>query len=303
MVIVHTGDTGVDFSFARPPAQRLVELGYKFVVGYISVPPAAPAKNITATECQAYLAAGLKVLLVWEMNASRASLGGVYGNRDGADAKIRAAALGYPTDCPILFADDTNTTAANIDKHEEYMRAAADSCHPYPMGIYGDIDILGRCAGLWEIGWLPNAWSWSGTSRKDAEAKARVVGAHVLQHTGFYIDNVWAVDPNEAIADFPAWGLTVDPPTPHPPSEDDMQVATFEVEGLPGIYMWAPGMPEPVPFTNPTDFNNLATSLGSAGNGTKISKDMYDRLFVKPTPVEVTVPPAVINLTGSVGPT
>jgi len=93
------------------------------------------------------------------------------------------------------------------------------------------------------------------------------------------------------------------PPTPHPPSEDDMQVATFEVEGLPGIYMWAPGMPEPVPFTNPTDFNNLATSLGSAGNGTKISKDMYDRLFVKPTPVEVTVPPQQVHLTGTVGPT
>lgn len=82
------------------------------------------------------------------------------------------------------------------------------------------------------------------------------------------------------------------PPTPIPPGDDDMQVAMFEVEGLPGIYMWAPGMPEPIPFTNPIDFNNLATSLGSVGNGTKISQDMYNRLFVKP--VTVTVPPIVV---------
>ena len=66
-VTVRAGETGVDFSFARPPAQRLLELGYTFIVGYISVKPAAPAKNITAAECQAYLDAGLKVLLVWEM--------------------------------------------------------------------------------------------------------------------------------------------------------------------------------------------------------------------------------------------
>lgn len=80
---------------------------------------------------------------------------------------------------------------------------------------------------------------------------------------------------------------------PQPQSGDDMQVATFEVgpdldannnpipgrEGLPGIYMWAPGMAGPIPFTNTTDFVNLATSLGSAGNGTKITRLMYERLF------------------------
>jgi hypothetical protein len=36
----------------------------------------------------------------------------------------------------------------------------------------------------------------------------------VLQRAGFHIDNVWAVDPNDAIADFPAWGLEPLPPLP-----------------------------------------------------------------------------------------
>ena len=213
---VHAGEKGVDFSFAKPPAARLVELGYSFIVGYISVPPSAPAKNITKTECEAYIAAGLKVLLVWEMSATRASLGATYGKLDGNNAKNMALARGYPADVPILVADDTNTIATNIDNQEAYMRAFAVECSPYPIGIYGDSDILARCVGLWRIGWLPNAWSWSGASRANAEAKARAVGAHVLQRTGFYIDNIWAVDPNEAIADFPAWG------NPQPVPEDDV---------------------------------------------------------------------------------
>lgn len=247
--IVRTGEKGVDFSFARPPAARLRELGYTFVVGYISVYPASPAKNITKPECEAYIANGLKVLLVWEMSATRASLGEMYGKADGANARQLAKARGYPIDVPILVADDTNTIATNIDAQEAYMRAFAAACYPYPIGIYGDIDILARCEGLWQVGWLPNAWSWSGSSRKDAEAKARAIGAHVLQHTGFYIDNTWAVDPNEAIADFPAWGLELPPPTPTPPGDDDMEVITNDephtfTDGntyQPGVVKWVLG--------------------------------------------------------------
>ncbi|MEP7114560.1 MAG: glycoside hydrolase domain-containing protein [Ilumatobacteraceae bacterium] len=206
--IIRAGERGVDFSFARPLADRLLELGYSFIVGYVSVAPAAPAKNITRQQCQGYLAAGIKILIVWEMSASRANLGASYGTADGANARVAAANLSYPTDVPILVADDTNTTAFNLRDQEAYMRAFAAACWPYPIGIYGDTEILARCEGLWRIGWLPNAWAWSGSSRANAEAKAKALGAHVLQHKGFYIDDIWAVDPNTAIADFPAWGTT-----------------------------------------------------------------------------------------------
>lgn len=296
--IVKAGEKGVDFSFARPPAVRLLELGYTFVVGYISVPPASPAKNITAAECDAYIAAGLKVLLVWEMSASSPNQGAPAGTSHGRDAKTQATARGYPTDVPILCADDTNTTPANIDAHEAYVRAFAAACAPYPIGVYGDTDILGRCTGLWQVGWLPNAWSWSGTSRVDAEAKAKALGAHVLQRKGFWIDNVWAVDPNDAIADFPAWGKqnAPIPPTPTPPpGGDDMASTYFSVDTLPGEYLLRDGC-DPVPFASAADRDALVNGMQIRSAGT-ISLDMYQRLFAKP--VEVTIPPITVPpLTG-----
>jgi hypothetical protein len=212
---VKAGEKGVDFSFAKPPGDRLLELGYTFVVGYISVPPSNPAKNISKAQCEAYIAAGLKVLLVWEQTATTPNQGALVGTSNGRDAKLLAEARGYPTDVPILTAVDTNTVILNIAAQEAYVRAFAVACAPYPIGIYGDTDILSRCQGLWRIGWVPNAWSWSGSSRLNTEAKARALGAHVLQRTGYHIDNSWAVDPNEAIADFPAWGK-VPPPIGEP---------------------------------------------------------------------------------------
>jgi hypothetical protein len=52
----------------------------------------------------------------------------------------------------------------------------------------------------------------------------------VLQRTGFHIDGLWAVDPNEAISDFPAWGTVVTiPPEPPDPVEDDMKAILYTV--------------------------------------------------------------------------
>jgi glycoside hydrolase-like protein len=240
--IVKAGERGCDFSFAKPPAARLVELGYSFVVGYLSVPPSNPGKNLSRAQIDGYLAAGLKVLVVWEMSANTPDQGAGRGAVDGAHAYRLAKALGYPTDVPILAAVDTNTTAVNIAAHEGYVRAFAGSIGPYPCGVYGDTDILQRVKDISVCGWVPNAWAWSSTSRHAMEAKARLVGAHVLQRKGFYIDNLWAVDPNEAVRDFPAWGLPVKPdpieelprppqppPVPPPPpiGEDDMRIAVY----------------------------------------------------------------------------
>lgn len=230
---VRSGERGVDFSFARPPAARLLELGYSFVVGYISVPPASPAKNISRAECEAYLAAGLSVLLVWEMSATRATLGAAYGTQDGQDATAAARARGYPPEVTILAADDTGTTTANLPNKIAYMRAFDAACD-FDMGIYGGVKILTPLVGVWTIGWVPiTAWSWSVSlaklpnepmadynkrGRQAARDAAIAVGAHVLQDTGFYIDNTWAVDPNTVIADFTAWGN----PRPQPQPEDEV---------------------------------------------------------------------------------
>lgn len=75
-----------------------------------------------------------------------------------------------------------------------------------------------------------------------------------------------------------------------------MQTVTFEVTGLPGIYMWTPGS-DPIPFTDIPNFQNLSVGLQANALAAPLSKDMYDRLFTKPVTVNVppiAVPPVVI---------
>lgn len=69
-------------------------------------------------------------------------------------------------------------------------------------------------------------------------------------------------------------------PLPIPQPEDDMATAFFEVDGLPGQYMWTPGS-NPIPFTNPADRDVVLKGLGvDPANGGKISQEMYQRMFV-----------------------
>jgi hypothetical protein len=70
----------------------------------------------------------------------------------------------------------------------------------------------------------------------------------VLQRTGFYIDGLWAVDPNEAVADFPAWGIPVPVPEPGPvpiPGEgDEMKAILYTVTDPGGVGAWFYVSPE-----------------------------------------------------------
>lgn len=221
MILVRAGETGFDSSFSHPPTDRMVAAGAGFHVGYVSTPPSDPRKNITAAECRSNIAAGMKQLIVFEKSAARANLGAPAGAQDGADARRLVRGLGYPDDVPVLTAVDTGFHP----NQPLYCRAYADACGP--MGIYGGTTILERTYGLWQIGWVPvSAYSWSGAhSVAEAEAKARVLGAHCLQYKSFMLEGTWLVDPNIAIADFPAWGQSVPAPPPPPPPtgvDDDM---------------------------------------------------------------------------------
>lgn len=223
--VLKAGSTMADFSFTKPPAKRLKELGFDGVVGYISHPPSNPAKNITRAQIKSYLDAGLGVLLVFELNAERPDKGGAYGALDGKSAANLAKALGYPESVPILIAVDTNTVPANKPSHIHYCEQFEKACKPYPVGVYGDTDILSSFRS--QIGWVPNAWSWSNV-RSRAELRAKSIASdyvHVIQLPGYHIDNQWAIDPNDVIKDIPVWGTwEVEKPAPPNPEKPTIPV-------------------------------------------------------------------------------
>lgn len=237
---IKVGTRGIDCSFADPPPARLLELGFDFKIRYLSVYPSSPKKNWTRAQIEQNREAGIDVGAVWEMSAARPNLGATYGEIDGRSARLEARKLDWPDDIEIITACDLNSFVDNIDRHEAYVRGFHKTNEQEWIGLYGDTDILARTAGVWNIGWVPiGAWAWSGTSRADAIARARAVGAHVLQSKGYYIDDVWAVDPNEVINDFPLWGAknrapnpTPWPvPTPTPIGDDTMLIRLLKIDG------------------------------------------------------------------------
>lgn len=211
---IQPGEIGVDFSYTKPPPALLVAKGYTFVVGYLSP---NPAKNLLNP--QAYLDAGLAVIFVWEVTATQTNKGYTQGRIDGFEARRQANVFNMPY-LPIIAANDTNTTAANVSLQKSYMRGFAETCGR--MGEYDDTDLAGVTIDLWEIGWLPSAWSWSSTSKAAARAKALAIGFHVFQGFSFYLDGLYPIDPNEAVRPFEAWSTRVDTPpieTPIPTPE------------------------------------------------------------------------------------
>lgn len=208
---VQPGETGLDFSYSKPPPKRVKELGHTFVVGYSSH---NPAKN--CTNPQAYIDEGLAYIDVYELDATRPNQGYNAGAADGKEHVYQARLKGVPSGqgLAIVAAVDTNTTPTNVHLHRAYLEGYGRNLAPYyDPGGYMDTD----CAAAyeyWTLGWLPNAWSWSGRTRAEGERKARALGYHVFQYKGYAIDNTWNVDPNVCVRPFRAWGNPLPPTQP-----------------------------------------------------------------------------------------
>lgn len=208
------GSKAVDFSFARPPVSVLVANGFKTVVRYISgsgVTGGGSGKNATKAELDTYLAAGLGVMLVWEQTVLAPLGGRAQGLKDGLRSWGLLRELGCPEDVPVLVAVDFDVTAGNIKVVSEYVRAFAENCKPFPIGVYGDADILLAVGGLSRVGWIPSARSWSS---KNLASAVNAGFVHAFQGLSYNLDNQYAVDPNLVVAPFPVWSTVVDPIVP-----------------------------------------------------------------------------------------
>src|SRR5690242_12258830 len=94
---------GIDYSAGFPGASALRAAGVKFVARYLS--PGNNPKNLTLSEKNACLAAGIPVVVVWETTADRMLAGFGAGQSDATQADAKVKALGM-AGVPIYFACD-----------------------------------------------------------------------------------------------------------------------------------------------------------------------------------------------------
>jgi hypothetical protein len=221
-VVVQPGAlVAMDWSWSHIDPKVFVAQGVKLALRYITGSKGDPDKVLTVNERDRIFAAGMAILLNFEESPGAALKGGDQGRVHGGEAKAKATALGYPTELPIIVSVDTDIIPATLSTAEQYVRSFAAACQPYPIGIYGDTDIIGAVKDISKVNWLPNASAWSNSS---SPARSLV---HIRQRaTKVDHDNAW--DPDDVEKSVPAWfvGSTSDPPPPpiRQPStqEDDM---------------------------------------------------------------------------------
>jgi hypothetical protein len=158
---------GIDIAWARPDVGGIIATGAKWVARYFSTDP---TKNLTASEVQAYTAAGLDVVTVWETTAGRALQGAGAGISDANAAVAQRAAVGIPSGYPIHFAVDTDTDWASV---QSYFSGVCSVLNKNEVGVYGGYAVAqgAHAYGLryiWQTtAWSNGAWSPAATIRQD----------------------------------------------------------------------------------------------------------------------------------------
>jgi hypothetical protein len=164
----------VDYSTFRPTIGMLKQAGVTAVgryIGWDSVPGYQQiGKNITATEADSLIAAGISIFLSFEYAADAALLGAAQGDKDGRLAGEQLTALGAPEGMAVYFAVDfdvadyapTSTDPkAKLGPVADYFEAINALTLGYQVGVYGGFYAVSRAmsAGLAAKGWQTIAWS------------------------------------------------------------------------------------------------------------------------------------------------
>lgn len=155
---LNPGDLVCDY--ATPKDERQIAgAGYRAVARYICG-NFSSWKSITKEEYRRLDAAGLAVVLIWEIGAADPLQGAPLGRKHGLVARRDVDALGYGG--PVIIAVDTNATPQNIEVITDYL-LAFQAAYGGKVGVYGDWDVAERTAPLWyEPIWKPAAAAWSG---------------------------------------------------------------------------------------------------------------------------------------------
>lgn len=150
---------GVDYSWYRPSPSSLAASGYKFVVRYASYD--TTGKNLSKSEADALLAAGLDIVDNWENGSQDALSGYNLGVSDAKAADQMFAADGAPSTRPIYFSIDFDASVADQTAINAYFDGVASVIGVARTGAYGGYYPIQRLfdAGKIKFGWQTYAWS------------------------------------------------------------------------------------------------------------------------------------------------
>lgn len=201
-----TQTLGIDFAWGKPDPAAVKAAGYTFVIGYIS---RDPTKDLTREQALAYQAQGLGVLLVWEWTSGRALAGADAGIADAKEAIGKAQGRGYPDDVPILFADDTDSTAVQVRPYF----GAISSIRPCS-GAYGPYKVVDPLLadGTIRFGWQTCAWGTMDADGREIISQR----AHLYQRLRPTTALQGSFDEDVLLRPLPMWTSSIQPPAPTP---------------------------------------------------------------------------------------
>jgi len=188
--------SGIDTAarISAQSANTLKENGIDFAVRYLVPESGITAwKALTKAEANDIRAAGLALMLCWELTGNRVKGGTEAGAADGLRAWHLADAIGVPAGTVIYFAADYNAPAADFDEIEAYLTAAQRNLEQYRAGLYGhealvrEMAARGVCRHFWQCVAWSNQFDAAATVRQYAwqgAAEAKALAAKV----GFAVD-------------------------------------------------------------------------------------------------------------------
>ena len=81
---------------------------------------------------------------------------------------------------------------------------SAKAAAPYPIGVYGDYDIIDRVKDVSQLNWQANAWGWSAIWWLGKILRRNHKDAHVLQQQQT-ATAAGLIDPAVTVREFVAW--------------------------------------------------------------------------------------------------
>lgn len=243
---LNVGDKVWDYA-TRVPYATLMLNGVRAVGRYIPTSvdgngqPVISWKSLGPPEIKMLHGLGIGVLPFWEASGPDPLQGYPKGKAHGQTAVKVLQALGVPKGMFCSAAVDYDVTPANTNASAQYMRGFHEQLNAasYATGVYGDTDIIRRCAaeGTASIFHMAGAMSWSNRQVIDL--------VHLLQAISGSTPN-W--DNNHVLRTFDMWlPHTVPDPIPDP---------------IPPVPV--PPVPVPVPPVPQEDFDTMIYSPAAA---------------------------------------